>query len=232
MNIRKEEAFVFLAIILISVLINLFILGNTYGEEHSGTVMSDETWYAADNPHIVTGDVTVRGSYYNNYTATLTIEPGCIIKFNPATSLFIGVGEYAYGILNAQGTSDSPIIFTSNASSPAVGDWKGIYFKSISGNTIMDYCEVEYGDNNIYCDQSSPVIKNSTIQNSNNGIYVSPWSSPLINYCTIKDNNNGIYNYGEPTITNCNITKNNQYGIYSSSVNKVTTFFYAVRRLP
>lgn len=186
MDIRKDETSVFLTIIFISVLINLFILGNTYGLEHNGTILSDETWYTADNPHIVTGDVIVRGSSHNNYTATLTIKPGCIIKFNPATSLFVGVGEYAYGVLNAQGTSDDPIFFTSNASSPAVGDWKGIYFKYTGDSTIMDYCEVEYGDNNIYCDKSSPTIKNSIIQKSNNGIYISPWSYPSITYCTIK----------------------------------------------
>ena len=30
-----------------------------WATDHSGNITSDETWYATDNPHVVTGNVTV-----------------------------------------------------------------------------------------------------------------------------------------------------------------------------
>lgn len=90
--------------------------GVTYGLNHSGNIASNQTWYAADNPHIVTGSIQV----YNN--ATLTIEAGCLVKFNPGQVLYVGFSNE--GALKAVGTSGNPITFTSNAASPAPGDWR------------------------------------------------------------------------------------------------------------
>lgn len=92
--------------------------GVTYGLNHSGNITSDETWSAAGNPHIVIGNIHV----YN--TDKLRIEPGCLVKFDAGTALYIGY--FSDGALNAEGTSINPIIFTSNASTPAAGDWQGI----------------------------------------------------------------------------------------------------------
>ena len=69
----------------------------------------DETW-TADNIYILEGRITVLDG------VTLTIEPGTIIKGNQgsgpnATALLIARG----GKLNANGTANAPIIFTSIA---------------------------------------------------------------------------------------------------------------------
>lgn len=211
---------------------NLNLTDNTFAlntnnviEIRNGSIGINATWKKDTVPYVVTGDIEVRGYYYGEI-GKLTIEPGCIIKFNSNTGLVIGYENFSFvylGVLNAQGTSDDPILFTSNASSPAVGDWKGIYFKYTGNNTIMDYCEVEYADNNIYCDRSSPIIKNSTIQNSNNGIYISSSSSPSITCSNIKDNNTGVYatSSSNPSITGCKITGNAAYGVYNNN-NSIT----------
>ncbi len=102
----------------------LFPLAAVYAQTNvSGTITEDTTWTLAGSPYIVTSDITVGNPSYIG--ATLTIEPGVEVRFEPGTGLFIG-DDTGYGALSAQGTEESPIIFTSNAASPSPGDWKGI----------------------------------------------------------------------------------------------------------
>ena len=48
---------------------------NSYATDHSGIIASNQTWTKGNNPHIITGSVVV------NAGVTLTISPGCIVKF-------------------------------------------------------------------------------------------------------------------------------------------------------
>ena len=74
--------------------------------------------------------------------------PGVEIRFNSGTG--IDIGHYSsghfYGAINAQGTEADPIIFTSNAETPAPGDWAGIYFRDQTndGLSLLEHCVVEY----------------------------------------------------------------------------------------
>ena len=68
------------------------------------------------SPFQVTGNVVVSSG------VTLTNEPGVTVKFDSGKALQIR------GELVAQGTSGSPIPFTSSASSPAAGDWVRLSF--------------------------------------------------------------------------------------------------------
>ena len=131
----------------------------------SGPITQNTTWTLAPippnngSPYIVTGDITI------NFGVTLTIQPGVEVKF--AGNFKITVN----GTLNAAGTSSQNIRFTSNQSTPAPGNWKSIYFNGVSSNnSVLDYAIVEYGGNidgaNIYLEQSSPTITNSTISYS------------------------------------------------------------------
>ncbi|MFO7670333.1 MAG: PKD domain-containing protein [Bacteroidales bacterium] len=106
--------------------------------EHSGNITSDQTWI--EGVHIITGDVHVDG-------ATLTIEPGAIIKFNAGMALYIGYHSGNAGAtLIANGTADKMITFTSSASLKSAGDWDYIWFdEGASKISSMQYCVVEYG---------------------------------------------------------------------------------------
>ena len=103
-----------LAVVFVSFLLTMLTMGTTYALNHSSNITSSETWAAADNPHIVTTGIYVYGG------ATLTIEPGCLVKFNSGVGLAIGIYNSA-ATLNAVGTSGNPITFTSNAATPATG---------------------------------------------------------------------------------------------------------------
>src|SRR3989338_9040584 len=184
-----------LAVVFVSFVLTLFSTGTTYALNHSSNITSDETWYAADNPHIVTTGIHVYSS------ATLTIEPGCLVKFDAYAALYIGY--YSAATLNAAGTSGNPITFTSNVGTPAPADWQGIVFfnSTVDGSTIMDYCTVEYGgydsyNSNIHCNSASPTIQNCTIQHSDEyGIYCDGYSAPTLTNNTIS--NNGSYPISE-----------------------------------
>ncbi len=151
----------------------------------SGTIRADTTWTLDKSPYVVTGDISIFGSYSDK--ATLTIEPGVEVLFSSGTILFIGYPGSHVGALVAQGTADLPITFTSAAETPAPGDWEGIYFRVTTdeATTIMEHCIVEYGgqsyDANIYCSSASPTIKSSTIRYSSaSGIYLYGRSNPVI----------------------------------------------------
>jgi hypothetical protein len=86
----------------------------------SGNITSNTTW-TSSNTYLLSGLVYVANG------VTLTIEPGTIIRGDanvPNSSLIITKG----GKLNAIGTVDQPIVFTSSKDSAAraKGDWGGI----------------------------------------------------------------------------------------------------------
>jgi large repetitive protein len=75
--------------------------------------------------------------------ATLTIEPGTVIKFSSSGTLEVGYSENA--TLIASGTPDKPITFTSSAQNPTPGAWEYIYFgENALQNSILNYCIIEY----------------------------------------------------------------------------------------
>ena len=55
---------------------------------------------------------------------TLTIEPGVVVKATTGSDVYVAVQQG--GTINAEGTSSSPIVFTSKSSTPNPGDWGGL----------------------------------------------------------------------------------------------------------
>lgn len=81
----------------------------------SADITSNTTW-TADATYVLDAQVFVRG-------ATLTIEPGTIVRGAAGSALVID----ADARLDAAGTADAPIVFTSIAESNAApGDWGGL----------------------------------------------------------------------------------------------------------
>lgn len=91
------------------------------------TITSDTTWSS--------DVITVNGQIVIEAGASLTIAAGTTVKFEQhggdvnKVGLIItkaGSDSKASGKLIANGTASNPIIFTSNSSAPAAGDWGGI----------------------------------------------------------------------------------------------------------
>ncbi|PRP97594.1 hypothetical protein ENSA5_32870 [Enhygromyxa salina] len=93
----------------------------TSGEEDTVTVSADiteDTTWTADKTYVLAGDtlVFVHG-------ATLTIEPGTLIRGEAGSALVIEKDS----MLVAEGTADAPIVFTSfDSENAAPGDWGGL----------------------------------------------------------------------------------------------------------
>ncbi|AJR02938.1 hypothetical protein [Siansivirga zeaxanthinifaciens] len=88
------------------------------GNELNGNITTDSKLLASVE-YTITGSLTVKSG------ATLTIEPGTVIKARSGrTDVFLAVERGAK--LIAKGTAAKPIRFTSDATSPKAGDWGGI----------------------------------------------------------------------------------------------------------
>ncbi len=119
------------------------------GDLYNGTG-GDWTWYFGGLPVHVTGNVRV----YDG--KTLTITPGLVIKM--AGGYIDTSVNNTGGRILAQGTVGAPIIFTSTAddtvggdsnsdgsvSSPARGNWNGIYFHNNDSGSLLDHVEMRY----------------------------------------------------------------------------------------
>ncbi len=128
--------------------------------------------------------------------ATLTIDPGVLIKIYKEVDIFIK------GALKANGTKQAPIVFTSykddarggdsnndGSSLPLSGTWGGVNFKQSSwdkGSTLR-YCELYFGGNNSYGESayplvingSNPLIENTKLSFSrSHGIYIQNEAEP------------------------------------------------------
>jgi len=104
--------------------------------QKSGLIAADESW-TADNIYVITGNVTVATS------ATLTIQPGTIVKFSSKGLSDVSVLKITVeGRLNVAGTEQAKVVFTSSAddtlggdtngngtaTSPRAGDYEGIVY--------------------------------------------------------------------------------------------------------
>lgn len=204
------------------VLTNTVVLANDTLEPGNQVMVSGNICgnWSDTNTYIVTGNITIPAN------CTLTIQPGTTVKFN---------GNYSIlddGVLIAAGTSVSPIIFTSNNSTPLVGDWQGI--TAHNSATIFDHCLFEYCaicieaigynttlSNSILhdvqvayrCYNCSPHVYNNEIYNclSTASAAIGLWiegSGAIIECNYIHNNTSGQHN-GYGMITGSNLVRNN-----------------------
>jgi len=159
----------------------------------AGTLGSSAVWrrWATNAPYVLTGNMTISAA------ATWTLEPGVQTKI-------AGVGIYVEGLIKANGTN-APIAFTSSlddtvggdsngdaaATTPAAGDWKGIYLSPASGPSSFYNCTFRYGGANmgyynggdryttLYFNSCSPALQGSRIMDSyRNGLEL--WASRAV----------------------------------------------------
>lgn len=122
----------------------------------AGNIADDTTWFKARSPYFIPAPITVAAG------ATLTIEPGVVVKF--ANGMPYGGKMDVYGVLSAQGSAAEPIVFTSfldddadgidsnrdsGITSPAPGDWLNINFYNADTPSIIRYAQVRYGGQGI-----------------------------------------------------------------------------------
>jgi len=182
----------------------------------SGVMTTNETWSGTVT---LTGDVTVP----NN--VTLTILPGtrvaCWDKYddqaggiNPSRiELIIDQGS-----LNAVGTSNAPILFTSlpNVPPALAGDWEGIRLRTGTNSVqVLRWANVEFAIDGLRVETGSPTVDQCTFRtNQSFGVFFASFA--VLSNCRAYANQTGIRGAagsGPLTVTNCIVYGNNIDGI-------------------
>ena len=132
--------------------------------EITENITVNTTW-TTGSTYIVEGTINIDG-------ATLTIQPGTIIKFKDGAQLEVGSYQTGSAII-ANGTVTDQILFTSYAATPTAGDWDAIFFESgTASTTSFKFCTFEYGGGyssaygTIDLSEAEITMENCTVRNS------------------------------------------------------------------
>ena len=182
-----------------------------YAQQHHPSLnVTTDTTLVSTQVYEITGTLTVSNG------ATLTIQPGTIVKFDSGAGISMQPGT----TLVANGTLVQPIYFTSindnavggntngnsGATPPAPGDWNAI---AISGaNASFNHVQMQYGGGPIITGTQAAMVEtggaaNITIANS------------VLAYSYYIGLNTGYYGVGDTTT----ITNTTFYGIQDRAIN-------------
>ena len=167
--------------------------------DRSTFISSSKTITKTRSPYVIPSTTDIAKG------ATLTINPGVVIKFSGANSSLA-----VNGALDARGTAADPIVFTSlkddayggdlnndgSATIPQPGDWNTLNIKS-GAQALLDNMLIRYGGNTadfsgylaaIKIENASTTLTNSVIEKSGGyGIWMKNASGTIENN-TIRDN--------------------------------------------
>ena len=97
---------------------------------HATDITANETWRAADNPHVVRGSLAVGGAS----APTLTLEAGVELRFEQAAELRV-----TNGTLRAVGLPETGIRLGSGQSASSPGWWRGVVFSTPGSASELRY---------------------------------------------------------------------------------------------
>jgi hypothetical protein len=98
-------------------------------------------------PYRQKGALYLNASKDGGAPVKLTVEPGVTLGFEDGvgSGMYIGSSDARQGVLDAVGTADAPIVFTSAKGTKAAGDWMSLYFKSTpKTGSKLSHARVEY----------------------------------------------------------------------------------------
>ena len=173
-----------------------------------GAIEKDTTW---------SGTVILRGQNVVKKGATLTIEPGTVIKFDwiDEDGDNIGDGELnVEGRLIAKGTKDKMITFTSAREAPKMKDWTFLMI-SVNKDSLVEYCVFEYAFTGVQVHYSTAAIRDCIMRYNFEGIRFST-TDVVIEHNEIRDNTYGIRyeSRGSKTFVTNNVFKDNAYAFF------------------
>lgn len=181
-----------------------------------GSISANTDWTLANSPYVVQSSISIIDG------ATLTIEPGVEVRFDPATGM-----EVTTGTLSARGTSGARILFTSSLATPPATDaerWQTIRFAdgaadatydaggSFTGGCVLEYATIEYAGNGnlraLNVIDSAPFVSHGLLRDNRwGGIYAEGSEDLRIDSTTV----DAVPNYGAvrlKAVTDAKLTNN------------------------
>jgi hypothetical protein len=114
------------------------------------------------------GEVLVEGVLTVAPQATLSVEPGTVVRFRrkgAQAPLLVVQGR-----LVAAGTKETPVLFTSHFALPAPGDWQGILLLGSEKKNHLENCRIEGAETGIDALYSSVTLKGARVEQSGTGM--------------------------------------------------------------
>lgn len=172
-----------------------------------GILLENRFWKVSESPYVLSGDLRVRSG------ATLHIEPGTEVRFSMIDNMpdinGSGMTELIIqGALNAVGTANNRIVFTSAETFPMKGNWGGLYFMGTNApENRVEYVTILFADTGLRSEGSSPVIENSEFGFCGVGLNIGMSRALNVRYNTIRNCDIGLIS-ASSNIRNNLFTKN------------------------
>ncbi len=123
----------------------------------NATLSEDTRW---------SGIVLVEGGVTVAPQATLTIDPGTVVRFGESDD---SDGTHSvllvFGRLVVAGTQAQPVLLTSRYVEPRPADWQGIVIMGSEKRNSIEHCRIEGADAGIDAAFSSLTVKNTVLSN-------------------------------------------------------------------
>lgn len=164
----------------------------------SVVLTEDVTW---------SGSVLVRGFVVVAPHATLRIDPGTKVRF-AASAVQQLPNLVVQGRLHISGTSELPVVLTSDRHKPARGSWGGLAFLSTEKRNLLEHCRIEYAEAGIDLRFSTLNLKSVSIVSARTGL-LSHDGIVQMTDSTISDSKIGLnvhnseFDSKDTTITSC-----------------------------
>ncbi|MBN2564550.1 MAG: hypothetical protein JXB46_02450 [Candidatus Eisenbacteria bacterium] len=174
-------------------------------------ITADTWWNPCGTPYVIRANVSVTGN------STLTIESS---DTEAVTVIFDGdyylETEWGSAIV-ATGNADHYAVFTSDAATPAQGDWKWIEVNGPNASSFT-YCMFEYAEQGVRANYAAPTINYCSFRQCLYGLFCAG-GSPAVQRCDIYANHAGIAISGSgatanPIINFNNIHSNTHWNVY------------------
>ncbi|MEL6669763.1 MAG: hypothetical protein AAFP08_12385, partial [Bacteroidota bacterium] len=167
----------------------------------SGGIFSPTVWESANGPYLVTSELVVFPG------ASLTIEPGTEVQFQA------GVGiELRSGSITANGTDESPILFTIDPAAEEGDTWRGIYSTVTPGNfQTMNFSHIvlEYAETGIKFNGGGyRNITNSTFRFNDVGVVDGDEGNDFMIFTNCDFLNNNVGTRGRASFFECTFLDN------------------------